>query len=440
VSFDGSASSDPQGDTPLTYEWDFGDPADATPGTGATPTHVYTAIGTYTVTLVVSDSKGNRSDPATTTVDIGNAPPDVEAGAERTVVSGTSLAYTGSFSDLESSSPWTYRIVWGDGSADATGDATAAGSVGASHTYTVAGDYTVTLSVTDALGASGSDQTVVHVEAPTVSRTLLAAGDIASCASVDVEDEGTAKLIDAEVKTDPAAVVVTVGDNAYPNGRAQDYANCYEPNWGRHKSRTWANLGNHEYDTGTADGSFDYYGDRAGPRGKGYHSFDVGDWHIVVLNDNKAFVPFAAGSEQDLWLQADLAASTKRCTLAVWHQPMFYSGNEGSTMKRGSWKILWDRLWAAGAEVVVNGHHHQYERFAPMNPDGVRNDEGGIREFIVGTGGEGLVSPTGRAPNSEVLGKAFGILKLTLGQGWYEWQFIPVAGATFTDSGSGTCH
>lgn len=439
VTFDGSASSDPQGDTPLTYEWDFGDPADPTPGTGAKPTHAYSADGIYTATLVVTDSKGNRSEPATATVVIENVPPAVEAGAERFVSTGVAFTYTGSFTDDELSGPWSYRIVWGDGSAEEAGVATSPGPISASHTYGAPGDYSITLIVTDAGDLTTSDNTIAHVRDPAPTVTLLAAGDIASCSSGDLEDEATAKLIDAEVLADPNTVVLTLGDNAYPNGRAQDYTNCYHPTWGRHKDRTWANLGNHEYDQGDADDAFDYYGDRAGPRGKGYYSFDAGDWHIIVLNDNSSYVPFASGSEQDTWLQADLAANTKRCTLAVWHQARFYSSTSSTTV-RSSRKILWDRLWAAGAEIVLNGHQHHYERFAPMKPDGTRDDTGGIREFIVGTGGEDGVLPTVRADNSEVFARTFGILKLTLAAGWYEWAFKPIASETFTDSGSGSCH
>ena len=433
VSFDGSASSDPQGD-PLTYEWTFGD---GTTGTGAKPTHTYEAFGEYTVTLVVRDNKGGQSAPVTTSAVIANLPPTVNGGPQLRVTTGEVLAYSGSFTD-GAGAPWNYSIAWGDGSSDATGPASAPGTVGASHTYAAAGDYTITLTVTDGLGASASDQAVVNVRDPGSAITLLGAGDIAECGS-NVRDEETAKLIDAELVNHPGAVVFTFGDNAYPSGRAQDYANCYHPSWGRHKDRTYANIGNHEYDTGNATATWDYYGDRAGPRGKGYYSVDLGDWHIIVLNDNKTFVPFAAGSEQDKWLVADLAANTKPCIMAVWHQARFYS-SDNSTTVRSSWKILWDRLWAAGADVLFHGHQHRYERFAPMRPDGTRDDANGMRQFIVGTGGEGTAPPTVRAANSEVVAATIGIMKLTLRSGGYDWEFKPIPGQTFTDSGSGTCH
>jgi hypothetical protein len=198
-------------------------------------------------------------------------------------------------------------------------------------------------------------------------------------------------------------------------------------------------MGDNEYNI-DPNPAWDYFGDRAGPRGKGYRSFDLGDWHIIYLNDNPTHVPFAAGSQQDLWLQSDLAANTKRCTIAIFHQPYTYS-NTSTTTIRKNWKILWDRLYAAGAEIVLNGHIHRYERFAPQTPDRVRDDARGIRQFIVGTGGAGVVgTPTVLAPNSETRSSTRGVLKLTLQRDSYEWQFIPVAGKTFTDSGSGTCH
>jgi hypothetical protein len=282
----------------------------------------------------------------------------------------------------------------------------------------------------------------VRPPAKTPIRTLLLAGDITQCGTgaSNNRDEGTAKLIDEEIVRDPAATVFTLGDNAYPEGRAEDYKNCYHPTWGRHKDRTYANLGNHEYDSGSANPTWDYFGDRAGPRGKGYYSLNIGDWHIIVLNDNNSFVPFTAGSEQDKWLVADLAANTKPCIMAIMHQSRFYSHTSSGTV-RSKWKIFWDRLWAAGADVIFSGHQHRYERFAPMKPDGTRDDVGGIRQFIVGTGGESTSTPTVIAANSEVVSAAFGIMRLTLLSTAYEWKFIPLPGhSTFTDSGSGTCH
>jgi PKD repeat protein len=435
LAFDGSTSSDPQGDLPLTYAWDFGDPADPGVGSGPKPTHVYGTDGTYTVTLVVTDSKGNKSAPVSTTAVIENMMPIVTAG-QHVVTTGMPLTYSASFTDGERSSPWSFLISWGDGSADATGTTSTTGKITAPHTYTVPGDYVATLTLSDVRGGSTTAASVVYVRDPGASMSILVAGDITSC---DTEDEATAKLLDAEVTLDPTVTIFTLGDNAYPSGRAQDYTNCYQPTWGRHKARTWVNLGNHEYDSGTANPTFDYFGERAGARGKGYYSLNLGDWHIIVLNDNYSKVPMAAGSEQDKWLVADLAANTKRCTMAIFHQPRFYSSSNSTTI-RSQWKILWDRLWPAGVDVILNGHQHIYERFAPMRPDGSRDDLTGIKQFIAGTGGEGGGLPSTRAANSEVLVRTLGILKLVLRQDSYDWQFKPIAGQTFTDSGSAACH
>ena len=268
---------------------------------------------------------------------------------------------------------------------------------------------------------------------PASTEVLLSAGNIASCGGDG--DQLTAQILDTIPGT-----VLTAGDNAFPNGTLTDYQNCYGPSWGRHKDRTFATLGNNEYDSGTADGSFDYFGDRAGPRGKGYYSFDRGDWHIIVLNSNRNFVPLAAGSEQDQWLQADLAANTKLCTLAAFHQPRFFSSNFDGFTSSGPVKIFWDRLYAAGADVVLSAQEHHYERLAPMTPDGVVDAAHGLREFNVGTGGESVAMPTAIAASSEMIGSAFGVLKLTLLPDRYTWEFVPAAGETFTDSGSGTCH
>lgn len=264
---------------------------------------------------------------------------------------------------------------------------------------------------------------------------LVGAGDIASCANDN--DAATATLIDGI-----AGTVFTAGDDAYPNGRAIDYQNCYDPTWGRFKARTWAVLGNHEYDSSaTAQPSFDYFGDRAGPAGLGYHSIDLGAWHVIFLNDNGQFVPFKAGSVQDQWLVADLAAHPNLCTLVIWHQPYLFSNkNPTGATSDPARKIFWDRLYAAGVDVVLNGHQHQYERFLPMTPDGVVDPDHGIREFIVGTGGESTGQPQNIAPNSVVQASTYGVTKFTLKDGGYDWQYFPIPGQTFTDAGSASCH
>ena len=164
---------------------------------------------------------------------------------------------------------------------------------------------------------------------------------------------------------------------------------------------------------------------------------------MIVLNDNSSFVPFDAGSAQEAWLKSDLLANTKKCTIAIWHQPLTWSQDDGTVGYRSTRKPLWDLLYNAKAEIVINGHQHFYERFAPMNPSRVRDDAKGIRQIIVGTGGASVAAPTAHnAPNSEVVGPSdgFGVIKLTLRDGGYSWQFISIPGQTFTDAGSGTCH
>jgi len=258
---------------------------------------------------------------------------------------------------------------------------------------------------------------------------LVGAGDIADCTTN--ADSLTASILDTIPGT-----VFAAGDNAYPNGTSSDYANCYEPTWGRHKARTRPVPGNHEYNTSGAAGYFNYFGAAAGDPTKGYYSYDLGSWHIIALNSN---IAHSAGSPQEQWLRADLAAHPARCTLAYWHHPLFSSSTVAPDAAAGA---LWQALYEAGAELVLNGHHHDYERFAPQTPAGALDPTFGVREFVVGTGGgEGLFPFGMTAPNSEVRNnQAFGVLKLTLGADGYAWQFIPVAGRTFTDSGSATCH
>lgn len=264
---------------------------------------------------------------------------------------------------------------------------------------------------------------------------LVGAGDIGSCRS-NQDDEKTADLI-ARIP----GTVFTAGDNVYVSGT--EYAACYA--WDRFKSRTRPSLGNHEYETGSATASFNYYGATMGPRGKGYYSYNLGAWHIVVLNSNHLFVPTDAASAQVQWLRSDLAANPRKCVLAIWHHPRFYSVASGSLPAPTNYvKPFWDALHAAGADVIVTGHHHFYERFAPLRPDGSKDWSRGIRQFVVGTGGRG----TGQTPKvlrygSEVVhggDKEFGVLKLTLLTTSYAWKFIPVAGKTFRDSGSSSCH
>lgn len=266
---------------------------------------------------------------------------------------------------------------------------------------------------------------------------LVGAGDIASCGGSG--DEATADLLDAIFAGGVPGRVFTAGDNAYDSGTASEFADCYGPSWGRHKARTGPAPGNHDYNTGGAAGYFGYFGAAAGDPSKGYYSYDLGSWHIVVINSNCSEVGgCGAGSPQEQWLRADLATHPAVCTLAYWHHPRFSSGIHGSST---SVQAIWQALYDYGADVVVNGHDHDYERFAPQDPSGVADPERGIRQFVVGTGGMSHYSFTGPpAANGEVRnGGAFGVLKLTLHSTSLYWEFVPVAGNTFNDSGSQSC-
>lgn len=258
------------------------------------------------------------------------------------------------------------------------------------------------------------------------------AGDIGACGSSG--PEATAKLLEGIGGT-----VFTVGDNALPSGATAEFANCYDPTWGRLKDRTRPAPGNHDYQTRGASGYYAYFGAAAGEPGKGYYSFDLGAWHIVVLNTECAAIGgCGAASPQVQWLRADLAANPTRCTLALGHVPRFSSGLHGSAPEI---QQIWQALYDAGADVIIAGHDHDYERFAPQDPAGKADPERGIREFIIGTGGASHYPLGPRIANSEVgNGSTFGVLKLTLRSTGYDWEFVPVAGSSFTDSGSASCH
>lgn len=263
---------------------------------------------------------------------------------------------------------------------------------------------------------------------------MVGAGDIASCESQG--DEATASLLDDLVRDTLPVIVFTAGDNAYGDGTAGEFAESYDPSWGRHKSLTRPAPGNHDYETDDAAGYFDYFGAAAGPPSEGYYSFDAGAWRVIVLNSN---IDMDAGSDQEQWLRADLAASDKQCTVAIWHHPRFSSGTDHGSDDESA--PLWDALYEAGAELVINGHEHNYERFAPQTPDAEPDPERGIRQFVVGTGGKDLYPFGAPVAQSEARNdETFGVLKLTLRPGGYAWAFVPVAGTTFTDSGTAACH
>jgi hypothetical protein len=263
---------------------------------------------------------------------------------------------------------------------------------------------------------------------------LVGAGDIADCNSTG--DEATAALLD-----DIPGTVFTIGDAVYPNGTAAEFAQCYEPSWGRHKARTaLAVSGNHEYKTPGAGPHFDYFGAAAGPRDKGYFDTRIGAWHVIVLNGNcDAIGGCGAGSDQEQWLRAVLAASDAECTVALWHQPRFSSATREGAFP--AYEPFWRALYEYGADVVLAGHDHVYERFGLQTPSGVSDTAYGLRQFTVGSGGKSSQAFRAALPNSEVRnGATYGVIKLTLHPDSYDWQFVPVAGKTFTDSGTTPCH
>jgi 3',5'-cyclic AMP phosphodiesterase CpdA len=265
-----------------------------------------------------------------------------------------------------------------------------------------------------------------------VDPILVGAGDIARC---DLNgDELTALLLDDIVRERPDAIIFTAGDNVYNRGTLGEFANCYDPTWGRHKARTRPSPGNHDFATRRAAPYYAYFGANAGPAGRGYYSYDLGTWHIISLNSN---IPVGAGSLQEKWLREDLTANKARCTLAYWHHPLFSSGPHGNDERM---RDLWRALYDFGADMVIGGHDHDYERFAPQSPDGKAEPKRGIREFVVGTGGAQPYIFISVQPNSEMRGtNVWGLLKLTLHPTSYDWEFVPIKGQNFRDSGRGEC-
>lgn len=234
----------------------------------------------------------------------------------------------------------------------------------------------------------------------------------------------------------PASVpILAVGDYV-DSGTTTQFADCFSQSWGRHKAQLRPVPGNHEYLTSGATPYFEYFGSLAGPAGQGYYSFDVGEWHIVALNSE---INIAAGSAQEVWLKGDLIAhASDLCTLAYWHEPRFSSGEHGNNTFLSA---IWQDLYDAHVEIVLNGHDHDYERFAPQNPAGALDTARGIREFVIGNGGV-AERPFGAVqPNSEVRDDdTWGVLRLALKATSYDWELLPVAGSTFADSGGGACH
>jgi acid phosphatase type 7 len=280
---------------------------------------------------------------------------------------------------------------------------------------------------------------------------LIGAGDIAGCGILDEDLDRPRDLLrvfkkltgeiyydehlTAELLDSIPGVVFTTGDNAYPRGRPEDFEDCYHPSWGKHRNRTRPSAGNHDFGTPGASGYFEYFGALAGDPAKGYYSYRLGGWHILVLN---TVLDLGVGSAQLEWVRSELATNGSQCTLAYGHDPRFSSGEHGGEEEL---QPLWELLHESGVEALISGHDHNYERFAPLSGDGRPDPVHGVRQFVVGTGGAYLRPIAELQPHSEVVDHtSHGLLKLTLHPDRYDWEFVPVRGDPFTDRGSRACH
>ncbi len=287
--------------------------------------------------------------------------------------------------------------------------------------------------------ASGSGDRAVSCSPPADDPIVAAAGDIACPPGDDPSGDSCQQGATSHLLVRSEAwAVLTLGDNQYEDGELQAFQRSYAASWGRIKAITRPSPGNHDYHVSDAAGYYAYFGPLAGDPIKGYYSFDVGAWHLIALNSNCEEVGGCdEGSPQEEWLRADLAAGVSSCTLAYWHHPRFSSGDHGNN---NTYDAFWRALYDGRADIVLNGHDHDYERFAPQDPD-QQADPNGIREFVVGTGGKSLRPFVSAEPSSQVRDpNTFGVLELTLRPQGYDWRFVPVGGSTFEDSGSGSCH
>lgn len=299
---------------------------------------------------------------------------------------------------------------------------------------------TIVLAIACAGCVSESRQQEVARHAPLKGRgvTVLAAGDIADCRKSTPAASGAAKtaaLIAPLLEADPDALVLGLGDHTYPVGLPAEFRDCYEPTWGRFKSRTWAVPGNHEYYSPHAAGYYNYFGERAGTPQRGYYSVRAGHWLLIAMN---SYLKPEDHAKQLAWLKAELAANPSRCTLAFWHHPLHSSGGHGSDPRM---QEAWRMLHEAGAELVLSAHDHDYERFAPQDSAGRRDDARGMRQFVVGTGGATLTPFRFPKPHGEYRNNlSLGVLKLVLKEGGYEWEFLPVDADGERDRGAAACH
>jgi acid phosphatase type 7 len=290
------------------------------------------------------------------------------------------------------------------------------------------------LSVSRCGGSTPSSPTPSNTPAPATPSpspgppvVFVGAGDVGQCNNPAVA--ATALLLDRI-----PGIVFTTGDNAYPNGSDANFRDCYAPHWGRHRDRTRPVPGNHDHESPGAGPYFNYFGENAGPYGLGYYSYWAGAWRVIALDSEIVVAP---GSAQLQWLRSELTANQSRCTVAIWHKPLFTSGPNGPNRDM---REVWRTLYEFNVDLVINGHDHMYERFAPQDPDGRLDSARGLRQFTVGTGGGSLYSAMTSAANTEAINVGYGVLKLTLADGSYQWEFVSVPGSSWSDSGVGQCH
>ena len=414
---------------------------------------------TLVVAVTASNSAGSDTAVSAPTGVVTAAVPPANTAApvisgraeEASTLSSTTGGWTGSL-------PLAYAYQWLR--CDTSGGPCADIVPAASSTYTLTSadvGHTIRVKVTasNVAGSATATSDPTAVVGPATAVLVAAAGDIACdpASSSFRGGNGTSSSCRQRYTSDllvgaGLAAVLPLGDLQYDCGGYTAFLNSYNLSWGRVKSITRPAPGNKEYQTsggtdcdrtGSAAGYYNYFGVAAGDRTRGYYSFDLGSWHLIALNSNCSSVgDCSAGSPQETWLRADLAAHPAACTLAFWHHPRFSSSSVGGT---SSVAAFWDALYDAGAELVLNGHAHVYERFGPQTPSANANPARGIREIIVGTGGKSFHNFSGTQRNSEVRNNTtYGVLKLTLRPAGYDWQFLPEAGKTFTDSGSTACH
>jgi hypothetical protein len=403
------------------------------------------------VTTSVYPSSINVGQTATVTVSLSNVPAEGYTSAEFTcaydasVVQISNIAVSGLFgadSVVAMNGPQNGSFlvaIAGSNSSKAT-------TSGAAFTFTVTGLQAGQSAISCTVRVSKGDNVLTSL--PSTETNLIVGGDPVIAAAGDIACDpsstsfnggnGTTNYCRQKAVSDLFVAILALGDTQYDDGSLTKYQQSFDPSWGRAKSIIRPAVGNHEYLTAGASGYYSYFGDAAGDKTKGYYSYDVDAWHIIVLNSNCSEVGGCGiGSAQEQWLEADLAAHPNMCTLAYWHHPRFSSGAHGNNT---SYDAFWKDLYTAGAEIVLNGHDHDYERFAPQNPGSVA-DLNGIQQFVVGTGGQSHSGFISIEPNSVIRNSdTYGILQLTLHATSYDWQFVPEAGKTFTDSGTMDCH